>query len=484
MSLISNAKWNSISQLFKIGIQLVNVVYLAKIIPPTEYGIMAMALVILNLGILLRDLGTSAAIIQKKTLNHDLINTVFWLNTLMGCGLAIITCLASPLIAKVYNQPELIPVLIMLSITFPLSSCAAAHLALMERESHFKKVSMIEVSSALVSVIFAVVLANMGYGVYSLVVQAIILSLMSAIQFWRASTWRPSFKNMIDIDEIKGIIGFSANLSLFNFINYFSRNADNFMIGKYMSATILGCYSLAYRIMLFPLQSLTFIVTRSLYPVLSQHQDDTKKISQTYLNCVFIIVLITAPLMSGLAILSTPFIILVFGHQWILTASILKWLAPTAIIQSVLSTSGSVFMARGRTDILMRLGILGAFLQVGSFIIGVNFDITTFAMLYFLANIVNFFPAMYFLFKIINEKLSSLLIKLTPIFISTTIMILFLLFAKENILQKTEIENTRYLIELTISGAIIYFISIFILSAQVRSIIKTKKIIIQNESNT
>ncbi len=484
MSLISNAKWNSISQLFKIGIQLVNVVYLAKIIPPTEYGIMAMALVILNLGILLRDLGTSAAIIQKKTLNHNLINTVFWLNTLMGCALAIITCLASPLIAKVYNQPELIPVLIMLSITFPLSSCAAAHLALMERESHFKKVSMIEVSSALVSVIFAVVLANMGYGVYSLVVQAIILSLMSAIQFWRASTWRPSFKNMIDIDEIKGIIGFSANLSLFNFINYFSRNADNFMIGKYMSATILGCYSLAYRIMLFPLQSLTFIVTRSLYPVLSQHQDDTKKISQTYLNCVFIIVLITAPLMSGLAILSTPFIILVFGHQWILTASILKWLAPTAIIQSVLSTSGSVFMARGRTDILMRLGILGAFLQVGSFIIGVNFDITTFAMLYFLANIVNFFPAMYFLFKIINEKLSSLLIKLTPIFISTTIMILFLLFAKENILQKTEIENTRYLIELTISGAIIYFISIFILSAQVRSIIKTKKIIIQNESNT
>lgn len=476
MSLISNAKWNSISQLFKIGIQLVNVVYLAKIIPPNEYGIMAMALVILNLGILLRDLGTSAAIIQKKTLNHNLINTVFWLNTLMGCGLAIITCLASPLIAKVYNQPELIPVLIMLSITFPLSSCAAAHLALMERESHFKKVSMIEVSSALVSVIFAVVLANMGYGVYSLVVQAIVLSLMSAIQFWRASTWRPSFKNMIDIDEIKGIIGFSANLSLFNFINYFSRNADNFMIGKYMSATILGCYSLAYRIMLFPLQSLTFIVTRSLYPVLSQHQDDTKKISQTYLNCVFVIVLITAPLMSGLAILSTPFIILLFGHQWILTASILKWLAPTAIIQSVLSTSGSVFMAKGRTDMLMKLGILSAFLQVGSFIIGVNFDITTFAMLYFAANIINFFPAMYWLLKIMEEKLSSLFKKITPVILSTIIMVLYLLFANKFIVLNNEIESISQLIEMSVSAALIYFISIFILSAQVRHIIKTRKI--------
>lgn len=476
MSLISNAKWNSISQLFKIGIQLVNVVYLAKIIPPTEYGIMAMALVILNLGILLRDLGTSAAIIQKKTLNHNLINTVFWLNTLMGCGLAIITCLTSPLIAKVYNQPELIPVLIMLSITFPLSSCAAAHLALMERESRFKKVSIIEVSSALVSVIFAVVLANIGYGVYSLVMQAIVLNLMSAIQFWRASTWRPSFKNMIDIDEIKGIIGFSANLSLFNFINYFSRNADNFMIGKFMSATILGCYSLAYRIMLFPLQSLTFIVTRSLYPVLSQHQDDTKRISKTYLNCVFIIVLITAPLMSGLAILSTPFIILVFGHQWILTASILKWLAPTAVIQSVLSTSGSVFMAKGRTDILMKLGILSAFLQVGSFIIGVNFDITTFAMLYFSANIINFFPAMHWLLKIMEEKLSSLFKKITPVIISTIIMILFLLFVNKFITLDNDIESISQLVGVSVSAALIYFISIFMLSAQARHIIKTRKI--------
>ena len=84
MSLLNNAKWNFFSQAFKILAQLINVVYLAKIIPPAEYGIMAMAMVVINLGTLLRDLGTSAAIIQRKELTPNLVNTVFWLNVIMG----------------------------------------------------------------------------------------------------------------------------------------------------------------------------------------------------------------------------------------------------------------------------------------------------------------------------------------------------------------------------------------------------------------
>ncbi|HBW8771818.1 TPA: lipopolysaccharide biosynthesis protein, partial [Klebsiella pneumoniae] len=302
MNVVSNAKWNAISQFFKIGIQVANLVYLAKIIPPSEYGIMAMAVVVTNLGVLLRDLGTSAAIIQRRNLTEGVKNTVFWLNIILGCSLAIIIILSSPLIATIYNQHELIYVLMLLSISFPLSSSAATHLALLERESKFKTISKIEITSSLVSVLVAIIMANLGYGVYSLVMQAIVLSLMSALQFWIVSTWRPSFKLFINKHDLKEIFGFSANLSLFNLINYFSRNADGFIIGKFMSATILGSYNLAYRIMLFPLQSLTFVASRSLYPVLSHYQDDILKVRNTYLNCVFVILLLTAPLMSGLAI--------------------------------------------------------------------------------------------------------------------------------------------------------------------------------------
>lgn len=125
MSLLNNAKWNFFSQAFKILAQLINVVYLAKIIPPAEYGIMAMAMVVINLGTLLRDLGTSAAIIQRKELTPNLVNTVFWLNVIMGVGLCIIVLGSSSFIASLYHQDKLFYVLVILSVVFPLSSCAA-----------------------------------------------------------------------------------------------------------------------------------------------------------------------------------------------------------------------------------------------------------------------------------------------------------------------------------------------------------------------
>lgn len=139
MSLLNNAKWNFFSQAFKILAQLINVVYLAKIIPPAEYGIMAMAMVVINLGTLLRDLGTSAAIIQRKELTSNLVNTVFWLNVIMGVGLCIIVLGSSSFIASLYHQDKLFYVLVILSVVFPLSSCAAAHLALLERSPNSRK---------------------------------------------------------------------------------------------------------------------------------------------------------------------------------------------------------------------------------------------------------------------------------------------------------------------------------------------------------
>lgn len=472
MSLLKNAQWNMLSQIFKIVVQLINIVYLAKVIPPTEYGIIAMALVVINFGILLRDLGTAAAIIQRKELTHNLINTVFWLNTVMGFFLAIVIFSSSTFIAAVYHQPKLVHVLMLLSLTFPLSSCASAHLALLERDSLFKKISMIEITSSLVSVIVAIIMANMGYGVYSLVSQALILNLMSCIQFWLASSWRPSLSRFIDIKELKSIFGFSANLSIFSFINYFSRNADSFIIGKFMSSAILGSYNLAYRIMLFPLQSLTFVATRSLYPILSRDQDDNKKIREAYLGCLFIILFITTPLMSGLAFYSKPFVFLVFGPQWHLTANILMWLAPTAIIQSVLSTSGSVFMAKARTDILMKLGIVGTILQVGAFLIGVNFSIEKFAMCYLIANVFNFFPVMFFLLKIIGSDFFHFFKKVYSVFVSSILMVVVLKII-DLYYPQSEINSLITLALFSGIGAIVYFFTLLIISPFVRGVISS-----------
>lgn len=471
MNLFNNAKWVAFSQFFKILVQLVNLIYLARLISPNEYGIMAMALVVVNFGSLIRDLGTAAAIIQRKEINDDLINAVFWLNIFMGLGIALVIILFTPLISVFFHQGKLSPVLLLISLIFPLSSSAAAHLALLERESKFRKIAVIEITSSLASVIIALLMAYYGFGVFSLVAQALVLNFLSAVQLWFGSAWRPNIRKAFYFGELKKIFGFSANLSLFNFINYFTRNADNMIIGRYMSESILGAYSLAYRVMLFPLQSLTFVAGRSLFPVLSKYQDDNQKIRKTYLDCVFIILLIVVPLMSGMAVLRESFVAIVFGKQWHLTAEILLWLAPTAIVQSVLSTSGTVFMAKARTDMLMTLGVLSMILQVSAFIIGVQYNIITFAKLYFIANIINFIPAMHFLMKIIGGSLWDLLKKSYCIFISNILMILVVIFCRNLNITNVEVLNLAISI---ISGILSFSLSMFVISSDIRLWVKSR----------
>ncbi|EJA4319516.1 O83 family O-antigen flippase, partial [Escherichia coli] len=199
-----------------------------------------------------------------------------------------------------------------------------------------------------------------------------------------------------------------------NMVNYFSRNSDGIIIGRFFSSAILGAYSLAYRIMLFPVQSLTSVISRSLYPVISRMQDDVNSINHVYMRTLAFISTLTLPLMMGLWSIRNEFVMEILGAKWISVVGILSWLAPTGYIQSLVSTTGTILMACGRANILFYLGVAAAVLQVSAFLIGAQFNITTLSMLYFYSNLINSFIAMYFVMKCINGSLMILIKKLVP----------------------------------------------------------------------
>ena len=201
------------------------------------------------------------------------------------------------------------------------------------------------------------------------------------------------------------------------------------IIGHYFTAAVLGAYSLAYRVMLFPLQSLTSVVSRSLYPLMSRKQDDPAQIKAMYLKVLTFIASITAPMMAGLVVLRDPFVAITFGAQWTLVPSILFWLAPTGFVQSLISTTGSVFMAHGKTQLLMKLGILSAILQVGAFVIGGQYDVQTLALLYLIANLINALPVMYFTMQTVNGSLWEVAQRLVAPLLCSALMVGVLLAA-------------------------------------------------------
>lgn len=430
MSFANNAKWVALAQFIKIVCQIMSLVVLARLIPPNEYGIMAMAGVIVALGFLFRDMGTSAALIQKKIINENLKNAVFWLNVITGLFLAVIMCLLSPLAVIYFNEPKLLEVLILLSLTFPITSLASSHLALMERDSAFKKIAYIESGSSLISTVLAIYAAYKGWGVYSLVVQSLVNAFISTIFIWKYTPWVPSIHGYKYLKDIKQIFGFSGNLVAFNFINYFSRNSDRYIIGRFMTSAILGAYDLAYKIMLFPLQMLTFVVSRSMLPILSKYQDDTVSFNNTYLRALSWITFISFPLMAGIMVLKDEFVNIVFGSQWSLVASILWWLAPTGMLQSMNSTTGAVLTAKGKTNILFYTGIMSAIIYVTCFLISAKYGIIEFSKYYFYSNILAVGLNLLILFRLIDLNFRDLFGKICPSIISSFLMFFALMNLK------------------------------------------------------
>lgn len=173
---------------------------------------MAMAYVVINFSLLIRDLGTSAAIIQHRELKNSTINAIFGLNITMGTIIAIAIVILSPLIAHLFKEPRLVDVLLLLSISFPIASSGSTHLALLERNSKFMTVSLIELSAGIISLIAAIILAYMGAGVYSLVISNLLTAIISTTLLWIKSDWRPNIKKIFNKDELKLIFPLAAIL--------------------------------------------------------------------------------------------------------------------------------------------------------------------------------------------------------------------------------------------------------------------------------
>lgn len=429
--------------------------------PPSEYGLIALASIVVALGMLFRDMGTSAAIIQKENLSNQLINAVFLLNMCLGFFVFIILLSLSPFFSAYFSQEKLFGVIVLLSLTFPVISLATTQKTLMERDSDFKKLALIECFSIIFSTSICITTAYFGGGVYSIVVQALSNAVISTILIITFSNWSITNIKIRDIKDIKDILGFSSNLFAFNLVNYLYRNADKYILGKTVSTAVLGAYDLSYKIMLFPIQTLTSVLSRAFFPAFSKLQNNNKKFTELFIRNTISISFLSFPMLTGLMALSEDFVSLVFGKEWILVSSILLWLCPVGMIQALGSSTGTVLMAKGRTDILFKLGCLGALLTVSGFLIAVflSDDILFFSKIYFFSNFINFIIATYIICKLIEFNLYKYFLINFPILFSSLLMY-FVLKMSENFVPYGLV---GFIIKLFI-GMFCFFIMFFLYS--------------------
>lgn len=417
---VSGAAWSSAGriavQTVTIGVMMV----VARTLTPRAYGLFGMARLAIGFIEIFRDLGTTSAIIQRKQVTEELLSSVFWANLILGLLAALVTAAGAPYVARFYHEPGLTPIVRVLACGFVLMSAGAVPAALLNREMAFKRIVLIELAAAVLAAVITIAAVLSGAGVWSLVISVLVTAAVSTALFWPASRWRPKW--VLDWREIRSIASYSLNLSGFSVVNYFNRNADNAIVGRYLGAVQLGYYQLAYNIMLYAVQNISVVLGRVMFPAFAKVQDDNARFQQAYVKGVSMIAAITFPLMMGIMVLAAPLEGAIFGMKWKPVVPLLVILAPVGLIQSVASTVGYIYVAKGRTDWLFRWGLAATLLVVGSFFAGLPWGNKGVASAYLIANLLLIYPALAIPFRLIDLKLSVFLRPLQAVFACSLLM--------------------------------------------------------------
>lgn len=460
-STISNVRWAGTSQIFRLLTQFVGIAVLTKILAVADFGLMAMASVVTVFAALFSDMGMGAAIVQKQKLTPRFLNTVFWSNAVFGISIGVIVAAICPIAAIAFSQPKLTGLLLLLALIFPISALGTVHLAKLERGGRFKSIALIEILASSLGLVVALILAWAGAGVYAFAGQALATAVIITTAYWILSGWRPQFAWRLD--EIRSVWHFGGNLTGFNVINYFSRNSDNMLIGATLGPADLGIYNLAFRLMSLPTQTLTASINRVLFPVYSERIRTGNGISDYFLKIISLVSLLTAPVMFGLWAIREPFIDVLLGPQWAQSATVLAWLAPAGFLHAMLSPTGSVFMATGRTDLLAKTAFVATVAILLSFAIGINFGITGMAAAYLVSSLFTFALGFYVTLRLINVSAHQFIKVIWLPVVSALTMAALVMFLEDQLIARGLSETLR-LLTLVPTAAIFYFGLIALLS--------------------
>ncbi|MBU1044908.1 MAG: MOP flippase family protein [Candidatus Omnitrophica bacterium] len=364
--------------------QFIIMAVLAHLLSPSDFGLIGMVTVYFGFALMFGELGVSAALIQSQKVNQDHFSSAFWINLLAGITLSLIFLLSAPFIAGFYAKPELIKLIRVISISCFISSFSIVQSAILRKEMNFKAIALAESAAILIAGILGIFAALNGKGVWSLVFHFMSFIFIKSVLVWFFSPWRPKF--LFSKTAIKDIFSFSMNMTGLNIVEYFARNIDYLLVGKFLGAGALGLYTLAYKFMLYPLQNISNVIGGVMFPAFSKIQDDLEKVRANYLKMVKAIALISFPLMLGMFVLAPEFIRIVFGIKWEQAIPIVRILSFCGMLQSIEATVGDIFRSQGRSDIHFRLQVVGTIIVSLCISIGLKWGIKGVACLYALYN--------------------------------------------------------------------------------------------------
>lgn len=394
---------NAMSKYAGIVINLLFTMILARLLTPEDYGVVAVVMVFTTFFSLFSDMGLGVAVIQNKELSEKEINDIYSFTIILGVGLSLLFMLFSKPLCWFYGSNVYLGVGIVLGICLFFSTSNMIPNALLMKKKLFMIAAYRTIVEVIICGIITVVLALLGFKYYAIVLGQLCKNILTYV--WNLHSTKLKFSARFRIKSIQKVIGFSLFQFGYNVVNYFARNLDNLLTGKFMGSAMLGYYDKAYKLMQYPIANLTHVITPVLHPILSDYQDDSEYIYIKYIQVIRFLALIGVPISCFCIFSSEEIIILFFGSKWIEAIPCFGWLSISLWAQMITSSIGSIFQSLNRTKELFFLGLLNSCMNVTAIVIGIStMSIERLAMCVGVCYILQFFTSYFVLIRVVLKQ--------------------------------------------------------------------------------
>ena len=369
----SAVRWTTLSIGIKALFQFLQLVILARLLSPADFGLMAIIMSVIMFALQFVDMGVNNAIIHHQLISDNERNSLYWLNLSSGLFLTVLLLLCSSWIAEFYHESSLKPLLWIISPYFTIIALSQQLRVFAEKELLFSKIALLDLTSATVGFFTMLILAFNNYGVYSLVYGFLANAVTSSLLLWifLSHGWRPHFR--LQINEVKKFLIFGSYAIANNLVSTINSSADIFLGGRILGTSALGTYSLPRDLSLNIASVINPIITKVGLPVMAKSQNDLILLKSIYLKTILMTASINFPIYFGLFVFSPEVVAIVFGEQWTASAPLLRILSFWGLLRSIGNPVGSLIFAVGRADLAFKWNFSWTLIMIPSIVMGLQF---------------------------------------------------------------------------------------------------------------
>ena len=361
------ALWAMVATVIKVAVQMGSVAIIARLVPPAEFGVVAMALPLVMIGVSLSNFGLAMAIIQRPQVTHRLANTLFWTNIALALVICAVLLASTPLVARFYGAPKVGPVLAALSLSIFFSAALAQYYAVIRRQMRFRAAEAVTVLAEVLAAVIAVIAAWFGASYWAVVTQQILYPALTVLGLAIATGWRPSAPPLERSmwRAARGAISFGGFITLSGMLNQVTQSLGTVIAGRVFSEAAAGAYFRGQTLSAYPEARFGNALSGAFLPGLSRAAADGAAFRRLYMDMLRRIAFLLAPL--GVLIVSGADLIVavLLGPTWAAVGPVLAWLGLLALGAPLTLTLGWAMTATGAVRFLAAQSVIGLLL-VGS----------------------------------------------------------------------------------------------------------------------